>query len=104
MKVSATAVTEVPETVITSQVKRTGKMPPPPPESIDANVTLLIFMVPIIPPADTAAPVETAAADSAEPAPSELPKTGSSLPLVGLLGGLFCSLALGLKARRAFSS
>ena len=101
MKVSATAVTEVPETVVTTEVKRTGKMPPLPPETIDANVTLLVFMVPIIPPTDAAAPVETA---TAEPAPTELPKTGSSLPLVGLLGGLFCSLALGLKARRAFSS
>jgi len=48
--------------------------------------------------------VETADAVPAEPTPTQLPKAGSSLPLVWLLGGLFCSLALGLRASRAFSS
>jgi LPXTG-motif cell wall-anchored protein len=105
MKVSATAVTEVPETVMTTEVNRTGKMPPPPPESIDAAVALLIVMVPIAPAANASpAPVETAAAAPADPAPTELPKTGSSIPLVGLLGGVFFSLALGLRARRALGS
>jgi hypothetical protein len=98
MKVSATA-----ETVMTTEVNRTGKMPPPPPESIDATIALLVIMVPIEPATDpSAAPVETAAA--ADPAPTELPKTGSSLPLVGLLSGLFFILAFGLRARRALGS
>ena len=106
MKVSATAVTEVPETVITSEVNRTGTMPPPPPESIDANVALLVVMVPIAPSSESAAstPVETAAAAPADPAPAELPRTGSPLPLVGLLGGVFFSLALGLRTKRAVNS
>ena len=108
MKVSATAVTEVPETVVTSEVTRTGTMPPPPPETIDAHVALLVLMVPVASPTDAApeapAPVQTAALTPAESAPAVLPKTGSSLPLIGLLGGLFCLLALGLKARRAFDS
>jgi RNase P/RNase MRP subunit p29 len=105
MKVTATSVTEVPETVVTKKFKTTGEMPPPP------DVTLLIILLPFAPaetataPLETAptAPAETAAATPAEPTPAQLPKTGSSLPLAGLLGGLFCSLAFGLKARRAFS-
>jgi hypothetical protein len=34
MQISATAVTDVPETVITQQIKRTGQAPPPPPSAI----------------------------------------------------------------------
>lgn len=97
MKVSATAVTEVPETVITQEIKRTGQMPPPPTESVNPQIALLI-LVPYTPPAETATAVPV------EPIPAKLPKTGSSLPLIGLIGGLFCSFALGLKVRRAFSA
>lgn len=114
MKVSATAVTEVPETVVAKEVMRTGQMPPPPVEVIDSRVALLIIMVPApaAPAAETAAavPAEPPAQPAepipapAQPTPTQLPATGSSLPLIGLLGGLFCSLALGLKAIRAFKS
>jgi hypothetical protein len=108
MKVSATSLTETPETVVTKKVRTTGEMPPPP------VVAILIIELPVAPPEETAAPAVPAApaetvpaapaeTAAAEPAPAQLPKTGSSLPLVGLLGGLFCSLAFGLKARRAFS-
>jgi len=109
MKVSATAVTEVPETVVATEVTRTGEMPPAV-ETIDPHIALLIALVPYDASADTAeADSSESAADAAAPAPAEeapaqLPKTGSSLPLVALLGGLLCSLALGLKAKRAFSS
>jgi LPXTG-motif cell wall-anchored protein len=109
MKVSATAVTEIPETVITTQVNRTGELPPPV-ETVNPHVALLVILVPYDASADTAAAdssqpaTEAAAAAPAEPTPAQLPKTGSSLSLLGLLGGLFCSLAIGLKARRAFNS
>ena len=105
MKVSATAVTEVPENVVTKEVTRTGEMPPPPTETFDSHVALLVIIVPYVPTADTAdaAPADTNPA-STESTPAQLPKTGSSLPLVGLVGGFFCVLAFGLKARRAFSS
>jgi len=91
MNVSATAITEVPETVVSQEVKRTGKMPPPPPEPIRADVPVLIVSAPPAP-----APVEVAA----EPAPTKLPKTGSYLPLIGLLGALSIALGLGLLALR----
>ena len=87
MKVSAQRITEVPETVITEQVKRTGKMPPPPPPP-KADVPVLVAQA-----APTPAPVQSAPA--AEPAPSKLPKTASDLPLVGLLGAILCGLSLG---------
>lgn len=83
MKVYAQRVTEVPETVISQEIKRTGKMPPPPPPPT-ADVPILVVMTQPVP-----APVETA-----EAAPKKLPTTGSDLPLIGLLGVLFCSLSL----------
>jgi hypothetical protein len=105
MKVSATAVTEAPETVVTKEVTRTGEMPPPPVETFDPHIALLIVVVPYVPATDTAdaAPADTTPA-STESTPTQLPKTGSSLPVIGLVGGLFCVLAFGLKTRRAFSS
>jgi hypothetical protein len=93
MNVSATAITEVPETVVSHEARITGTMPPPPePPKADVPILIVVMRAP-------AAPVETAAA---EPAPEKLPKTGSYLPLFGLLGALSIALALGLKAVRAF--
>jgi hypothetical protein len=103
MKVSATAVTEVPETVVTREVTRTGEMPPA--QLINPHIALLIIIVPPVSPAQTAEAAPANATPTApEPTVAQLPKTGSSLPLIGLLGALFCVLAIGLTARRAFSS
>jgi hypothetical protein len=86
MKISATKVVEVPQTVIDQQRRVTGAMPPPPPA----------------PPAD--APIlvaeEKAPEVAAEPAPADLPKTGSLLPLFGLLGLLSAGAAFGIRAFR----
>ena len=84
MKVSAQRITEVPETVVTQEVRRTGTMPPPPAPP-KQDIPVLIVRVP------AQAPIQTAAA---EPAPTKLPKTASLLPLIGLLGMLFCGLFL----------
>jgi RNase P/RNase MRP subunit p29 len=86
MKIDAQQVVEQPETVITQQVNRTGTMPPPPPPPRPDVAILILVPVPAAP-----APVETAAA---EPAPAKLPKTASDLPLIGLLGVLFCGISL----------
>ena len=88
MIVSAQRVTEVPETVVTQEVQRTGVMPPPPPPKQD---------VPILIAAAPAAPAPTPAAESK---PAELPKTASQLPLIGLLGALLCGLSLTMMAIR----
>lgn len=82
MNVSATKVVEVPVTEVEQQRQLTGSMPPPPPAP-PADEPILIA---------SAEPMPAPAA-----APEKLPKTGSELPLVGLLG-LF-SLLSGLSLR-----
>lgn len=95
MKITAQQVVEQPETVVAQQIKRTGTTPPPPPPP-QADVPVLILVMVAEP-----APVETAAAaPPPEPAPKKLPKTASELPLVGLLGLLFCGLSLTAMAVR----
>lgn len=96
MKVSATAVTESPETVVAHEVKLTGTPPPPSPEPLRSTATLLVIVMRPVP-----TPVESA---SAEPAPQSLPKTASSIPLIGFLGAGLCLLALGLRVKRTLSS
>jgi RNase P/RNase MRP subunit p29 len=86
MVIDAQRVTEVPETLIAEQVKRTGKMPPPPTAAVIADIPILIVAVPA-----PAAPVETA---SAERAPTALPKTASELPLIGMLGAIISVISL----------
>jgi len=97
MKVDAQQVIEQPATVVAQIVKRTGTMPPPPPAP-KPDVAILVFV-----PAPAPAPVETAAA-TPEPAPTKLPKTASELPLIGLLGMLFCGLSLATMAIRGTMS
>jgi hypothetical protein len=92
MVVSAQKVVEVPETVVTQQVNRTGIAPPPPPAP-KADVPILIATAP-------PAPVETAK----EAAPAKLPTTASDLPLIGLLGVLFCGLSLMAMTIRTIAS
>ena len=46
MNISATAVTETPETVVSQEVKRMGTMPSPTPEPPKQGTTLLIILAP----------------------------------------------------------
>lgn len=89
MTVSATKVVEAPETVVEHQRQLTGTAPPPPPMPVDTPVLIVIAK---------AQPAPAPAAPAAEPA--ALPKTGSSLPLIGLLGLLFTSTSLCLRLVR----
>jgi len=90
MKISATKVVEVPQEVMMQQAKLTGTMPPPPPPP-PADVPILIVEEVAVP-----APV----AEAPAPAPAALPKTGSQLPLIGLLGLLSLASAFGLRTAR----
>lgn len=87
MKVSATKVVEEPVDVYQREQQVTGSMPPPPPAPPADQPILLAVVVP-------------PAASAPAPAP-EMPKTGSLLPLIGLLG--VCSLlsSFGLKLFRS---
>jgi Rieske Fe-S protein len=89
MKISATKVVEEPETVVEHQRQLTGTMPPPPPPPPADQPILVVMMARATPPP---AP--------SEPAAKELPKTGSLLPLIGLIGALALATGLGLRAVR----
>jgi hypothetical protein len=90
MQISATKIVEVPESVVTQQRTVTGTLPPPPPAP-PADAPVLVVYTP------HPQPVQTA---SAEPAPTKLPKTGSIVPLVGLLGLVCLFLSLSLRVTR----
>ncbi len=95
MKIDAQMVVEQPEIAVSQQVKLSGTMPPPPPAP-KPDVAILILAPAPAPPVQTAA-----AAPAAEPAPKKLPKTASDLPLVGLLGLIFCGISLSTMVIRA---
>jgi len=88
MKINAQVVTESPEVGVSQHVKRSGEMPPPEPQP-DVPILMVVAAAP--------APAEEA---PAEAAPAKLPKTASELPLVGLLGLLFCGISLTAMAIR----
>jgi LPXTG-motif cell wall-anchored protein len=90
MNVSATKVVEEPAIEVEKQKQLTGTMPPPPPAP-PADVPILVAEST---PAAAPAPAAPAAA------PEKLPKTGSELPLIGLLGFVSLVAGLGLKAFR----
>lgn len=99
MMISATKVVEVPETVVEQQRQLTGQMPPPPPPP-PADTPILV-VVSQRAPAPAAAPAAAAPeVAAAEPAPTKLPKTGSMAPLIGLLGLISLTLALGMGGLR----
>jgi len=91
MVISATQVVEQPVEVVAKQQQVTGSMPPPPPPPPPDQPILIAVMVPVPAPA----PAAPAAA------PAALPKTGSSLPLIGLLGMLSLLCAGGLRLFRS---
>lgn len=90
MNISATKVVEVPETVVSHEKTLTGTMPPPP-SPPPADLPLLIVLVRHVP---AAAPAEP------EMAAAKLPKTGTLLPLIGLLGLAFTGMSFGMRLLR----
>jgi RNase P/RNase MRP subunit p29 len=93
MKISATKVVEEPQTQVEHQRQITGTMPPPPaPPSADQPIIIIAMARPVSAPAPTPA--------TQEPQAKTLPKTGSVLPLIGLLGGLAFVTGFALRVRR----
>jgi hypothetical protein len=88
MKISATRVIEAPGAVVTQQTKLTGIAPAP--ITLAANEPIFFTMF-------IAAPAQPTLAEAI---PASLPETGSSLPLLGLLGVLALGSFLGLRAIR----
>jgi LPXTG-motif cell wall-anchored protein len=92
MMVSATKVVEEPITQVQREEKLTGTMPPPPPPPAEDTPILVVVARP--------APAPAAASAVAQNAPPALPKTGSELPLLGLLGAFTLFSGLGLRLIR----
>ncbi|MFN8009453.1 MAG: LPXTG cell wall anchor domain-containing protein [Terriglobia bacterium] len=101
MVVNVTVVTDSPETVVTSQRKVTGMAPattaavaPAAPKPIAAPST---------PPIEGVLLIEEEVVEVPAPpsAPKALPKTGTSLPLLGLFGLLSLAAGFGLRAYRS---
>ena len=69
--------------------ERTGSAPPKP-QAPTQGVPILILVAQPTPPVETA----EAAPKKSEAAPKKLPTTASNVPLIGLLGALFCGLSL----------
>jgi len=103
MVVSATKITETPETSFEKQTHVAGTMPPAP--ALPADTPVVIVMVPVPrsapPPAqETAQPQPQAQQPESQPQQKALPQTASPLPLVGLFGILLLTVsALVIKAR-----
>jgi LPXTG-motif cell wall-anchored protein len=88
MKVTATKIVEEPITQVQQEAKLTGQMPPPPqPPPADIPILVVVAVPQAAPPPATA---------EAAPSPT-LPKTGSALPLIGLIGLLSLLSAFGLR-------
>jgi LPXTG-motif cell wall-anchored protein len=109
MRITAEKIVEEPRTEITNNTLVTGTAPKPKPVEVAAAPAPAPQPTPAAapraaapPPAQVAAqtPAPTPAREP-EPAPSAtLPKTGSPLPLVGLLGLLFTGAGIGLRRLR----
>ena len=93
MTISATKVVEEPITQVQREAKLTGQMPPPPPPPAPDQPVLVFVAVPVQQPA--AAPTVAEATP-----PPALPKTGSELPLFGLIGLLSLLSAVALRVIR----
>ena len=88
MMVSATKVVETPITEVAQHTALAGTLPPPPPP--DQPILIAV-----------ATPVPAPSAEAPAAAEKELPKTGSLLPLIGLLGLLCVACSFTLKTFRA---
>ncbi|HTC94388.1 MAG TPA: LPXTG cell wall anchor domain-containing protein [Terriglobales bacterium] len=98
MKVSATRIVEEPQVMYEEEKKITGTMPPPPAPAPNVPILIAVVALPAVP---TAAGASQQA--KSEQPKTKLPQTGSSLPLIGLLGVVALGASLGLRLVRRFA-
>jgi len=103
MKIAATRIVEAPVVEVSQSSAVTGSAPPappPPPPPPDVPIIIAEPAKPAPTPVAAAPEPAPAPAPAAEPAPKKLPKTGSPVPLVGLLGLLFSGASFGVRLLR----
>ena len=93
MRITATKVVEEPVSSVEHTRQVTGSMPPPPPAPAP-DLPILVAVV---------TPVQVAQAPEAAAPPEQLPKTGSTIPLLALLGISSLLGSLGLRVARLVS-
>ena len=98
MKISATRIVEAPVVEVSQSSAVSGSAPPPPPP--DVPIIIAEPAKPAPEPVAAAPEPATAAAPAPEPAPKKLPKSGSVVPLIGLLGALFTGASFGVRFLR----
>jgi hypothetical protein len=96
MSFEATIITDDTETVIERSKSVVGQAPPP---ASPLEVGVLLVEQPLSTP-DLSASANQPTSSGEEQIPSMLPKTGTHLPLVGLLGALTVAMSFGLTAFR----
>ena len=94
MSFEATIVTDEPQTLVAESKAVVGQAPVP-----ETPTLVGVLLIQPMPRSSAPAPEPTMVASN-EPLPATLPKTGSELPLIGLLGGLATAASLGLGSIR----
>jgi len=102
MTIAAQKIVEEPRVEIASDTTVTGHAPPPPAPVTSTRPTTVAHAAPAPVPAPAAAPKHHTAEAAPAPAeaPEELPKTGSVLPLIGMVGFALTAGSLGLRIFR----
>jgi hypothetical protein len=95
MNFEATIITDEPQTVVAQNKLVVGQAPPPPTPPV-VGVLLIQPVRPVFLPAPAPPPAPSPVTMASVELPATLPKTGSVLPLVGLLGALAVVMSLGL--------
>lgn len=102
MNVQAERVTEEPMVQVSRDARVTGSAPPAPTTVASAVPSTPAPVAAAPAPRPAPAPAPAPVARAAEPTPAKLPKTGSPIPAMGLLGGLLTAAGLALRyARRS---
>jgi len=102
MRVTATRIVEEPSTLISQTRRVTGSAPPPPPTPPPPTPQLegTLLIAEAKPSARTPEPIAAQASEPAavsQLASKTLPKTGSMIPLIGLLGILFSGTSFAMR-------
>ena len=100
MKITATRIITTPVVEVTEQKRVTGTAPPPPPPPATPAMEGALLILERVPRPEPIPAAMTQPAPEPAPAVKKLPKTGSVVPLMGLLGLIFTGASFGVRLLR----